>query len=369
MKPMIWAWMVATAIAGSAQAQSPYAADLLAEERAKQPLPKQACAPLDKPLAGQAAVLSMDIANTLLCHAVQDIPLAEDVWEYGCTERSELIIGTLLHWGVNPAAVGRASTFYDKARNHGGQAVFALEDPAHGEAFNRGWQLVFGNTIKKEIELIYDDQRYLLDVDGTVQWNIGHIAPTLWVQGQHGRELRVLDPLLSPDALLTLEEWRARQHAQPAAIVWGALGDAPDILVEYLSGDMRERFLRAFKLQSFDTIEPEQLNATLRDIPPEMKAEIYAKTLDIEEDSAWHPLHWRGYSFAGDSLPDWDVQNEALMQQRYDAALRKLAPLRAYQQMREQYADDEAFLNAVRARMIAQDEDAKSVFIDFSEPY
>lgn len=356
-----------TALVASAHAYQPYATDLMQEEAVKPAA--RTCPPLNAEDYAGKQTLSQAAANALLCRAVEELPLAESVWEYGCTDRSEVIIGSLLNWGVDAAALGRASTFYDATRNTGGHEVFVLEDAAHGNDFYRAWQLVFGNTFRREILLKYNGQEYLLDVDGTIKWNIGHIAPTLWVETGEGRELRVLDPLLGPDALLTLEEWRARQNAEAAAVLWGALGYAPDILVEYLSGGKRERFLRAFNMTSFGGIDTEQMNALLRDTPPEMKAQLYADILDIDPKASWHPLRWSGYSFAGDSLPDWNPKDAALVQRRYAAALERLAPLRAYHELRERYADDEAFLNAVKERMLLTDKQPKRVFIDFSEPY
>lgn len=369
MKPMIWAWMAATAITGSAQAQSPYAADLLEAERVVEAPEQPVCPALDGLQSGQR-VLSEAAASALLCHILREQPLARDVWEYGCTDRSELVIGALLEQGVHPAAIGRASTFYDTARNQGGgQQVFSLEDPAHDEAFYRAWQLVFGDDFKREITLLHGEQELVLDVDGTIQWNIGHIAPTLWVQTAQGAQLRVLDPVLGPDGLLSLEAWRARQQAQAAAVVWGALGHAPDILVEYTSGLMRGRLLRALHQPSHTEIDSQQVNVLLRETPQEMKAALYARVLQIDPDAPWHPLHWAGYSFTGDDLPDWNVQNPDVMQRRHAAASRRLEPLLLYQQMREKYTDDEAFLTAVRDRMLEETRQPKRVFIRFSNPY
>lgn len=354
--------------AGSAYAYQPYAEDLLREQRAAHISEAAPCPKINELHISGKSLFSEAEANALLCHLREQVPLATQVMEHGCTDRSEVLIGMLIGWGVPMDALGRASTFYDAARNQGGNQVFVLEDPAHASAFNHAWQLVFGNSFAKTIRLTKGEQEYLLDVSGAIRWNIGHIAPTLWVQGTDGkRALRVIDPVLSPDAVLTLADWRRLQQAEPAALLWGKLGDAPDILPEYLSGAMAERFRKRFDIALNETATENALDIMLRNTPPEMKAQLYAQVLDIAPKSPWHPREWRGYSFGGGALPDWQAGNDAVSQRRYDRAKERLAPLVAYEEMRASFDDDEAFLEAVRDAMKRKQKKPEEVFIDFDE--
>lgn len=370
MKRMLW-MMVLTGMALPVAAYgqvNPYAEDMLRGQRERAAIP--GCPPRDALRSLGAPVMNEGDADALLCHAAQELPLALQVREYGCADRSELVIGMLLYWGVPYEALGRVSTFHDRTRNGGGREVFTLDDPAHGRPFSRAWQLVFGNAFPQRLELRMDKDTTLLDVDGTIRWNIGHIAPTVWVRGQGGRpELRVLDPVLGPDGALTPEEWRKRQNAAAAAMLWGGLGGPPDILAEYLSGPMLERLRREFTIPAHEPLDIGQLNTLLRGMPPDMKATAYARILDIDAKAAWHPSRWAGYSLTGDGLPDWRPDDGALAQRRFDAARRRLAPLLAYEGMRKRYKDDEAFLNAVRDRIKRGKDGPKVIYIDFTEEW
>lgn len=366
----IWLTAALLVSAGAAQAQetSPYAEDLL--RAAAQQTQAPTCPTPDSLQFGQQNVVTQEQAAALLCNAAKDPSILPQMLEYGCTERSELMIATMLDWGVPYAAIGRASTFFDRQNNRGGSDVFTLEDAYHGQAFSRAWQLVFGNAFPRRIELRGTQQTTVLDVDGTIRWNIGHIAPTLWVEdGQGNRHLRVLDPVLSPDKPLSLDAWRALQKAQPAAIAWGALGQVPQVQVESLSGDMLARFRKVQHMPAHEPVDASYWNAMLADMPQDVRADVYAKVLNIPRKAAWHPREWAGYSFAGDELPDWQMQDVRGGQRRYAAAKERMALLRAYVDMRESFEDEEAFLNAVREGMREGGKDPKVVFIDFSEDY
>jgi hypothetical protein len=366
----IWltAALLTAAAAAQAQEGNPYAEDLL--RAAKPKIDVAECPKVETLQFTEQASVTEQQAAALLCNAAKEPSMLPQMLEYGCTERSELLIATMLDWGVPYDAIGRASTFFDTANNGGGHNVFVLEDPYHGRAFNRAWQLVFGNAFPLRIELRGTQQTTVLDVDGTIRWNIGHIAPTLWVvDGQGRRSQRVLDPVLSPDAPLSLDAWRALQKAQPAAIAWGALGEAPQLQVESLSGEMLERFRKVQHMPAHEPVDAAYWNKMLADVPQDVRADVYAEVLNIPRKAAWHPREWAGYSFAGDDLPDWRPQDGRLGQRRYAAAKERMALLRAYVEMRESFKDEEAFLEAVREGMREGGKDPKVVFIDFSEDY
>lgn len=366
----IWLAAAVLAASGAAHAQdvNPYAEDLL--RAAKQEAKVEKCPAPENTQFDMQGVVTQSQAAALLCNLAKDPSILPQMLEYGCTERSELMIATMQDWGVPYSALGRASTFFDAAHNRGGSDVFTLEDPYHGKAFSRAWQLVFGNAFPRRIELRGTQQTTVLDVDGTIRWNIGHIAPTLWVTDeQGGRSLRVLDPVLSPDKLLSLDAWRILQKAEPAAIAWGALGEAPQVQVESLSGEMLERFRKVQHIPAHEPLDPAYWNAILADSPADMRADVYAEVLNIPRKAAWHPREWAGYSFAGDELPDWRPNDTRLGQRRYAAAKERMALLRAYVEMREGFKNEEAFLESVREGMRKGGKDPKVVFIDFSEDY
>ncbi len=273
--------------------------------------------------------------------------LAPQMVEYGCTNRSELVIGHLLQAGVPKHALGRVSSFYDVAKaGEVGSSVFRLSDPLHGKDFQRAWDDRFGADVPREIWL---KEGLPLDVSSEIQWMIGHIAPTVTARDTAGDIHRwVIDPVLSPAAPLTIEEWRAAQNAPQAAIAWGKLGRAPVVQAAYLSPE--EQLILA-RLLGMTSTNPPMLQAALVQQPESERALIQAALLGIDDAAAWHPRHWRGYSFVGalkdgqgKVLADWSDASEAGRTARLTRASAQLIPIRAYDQRRRDYPSAEAFL-------------------------
>lgn len=376
MKHMFWAAAALAAMyTPHAQAFEPYAEDVLQEEQAQDV--KQVTTGCAKILLAGQNMLTTSEAQALLCMANEQLPLAASVWQYGCTNRSELLIGALLQSGVPSQALGRISTFYDTTRNKGPKDVFTLTDPYHGEAFYEAWQLVMGtNKYPRTITLKKGDDELVMDVDGEIQWNVGHIAPTVWVRDSLDEppQLRVIDPILSPERILTPQAWRSLQNAEPAAMVWGGLHEPPMLLVEYLSPEMLKRLKLRMNIPSSEKVDSAALNKLLRQSSPEVRTDIEAYVLDIEDKSPWHPRKWAGYSFAGDlldgsgnALPGWSEGNSAANSRRLETAVANLELLQAYHELRESHANEEAFLRDVKDKMLDRNKDVKNVVIYFGE--
>lgn len=343
---------------------APYAEDVLSEQAQEQ---TQTASCPDVTLRG-LSTLTTGEADALLCLAVQKLPLARSVAEYGCTDRSELLIGALLRSGVPYEAIGRVSTFLDTQAAQSPSA-FVLPDATHGDAFQQAWHQVFGKDFRHTILLKGEEQELTLDVDGEIRWNIGHIAPTVWVVDKAGQKpvLRVLDPVLSPTRSLTLEEWRKLQNAPDAALAWGALGEPPMLMGEYLPDGALAEWRKLNGLAATDEVVPAQINTTLRALPPETRVQMQGDMLGIAEKAAWHPAHWTGYSFAGGQgdLPEWKPGRDDITEARLNAAVKKLALLDAYERMRAEFDTDLAFLEVVRTRLLKRNKKPEEVIIYF----
>lgn len=344
-----------------------YAEDILSEQAQAEAAELAGCPSVS--LQGMPTLTTAQ-ADALLCNAVQRLPLALRVAEYGCTDRSEIIIGAFLQSGVPYEALGRVSSFFDTAKAKGEQA-FVLQDPAHGNAFGYAWQMVFGTEFPRTILLKGQEDEIKLDVDGEIRWDLGHIAPTVWVVDAAGQppQLRVIDPVLSPSRSLTVTEWRKLQNAPDASIVWGALGEPPLLLAEYMPAEVVAQWRKMHNMGTADAVEPQQMDAVLRALPPETRAETQAQLLDIAEKSAWHPSHWQGYSFTGGQgdLHEWKPNRPDITDARLQAAVEKLKLLNAYSTMRAESESDEAFLEEVKARLLKRNKDPKEVIIYLDE--
>lgn len=358
--------MVALLLAKAALAQDAtavYAEDALREQAQANAATQAGCPAVS--LRGMPTLTTAE-ADALLCNAAKRLPLAMRVMEHGCTDRSELLIGALLQSGVPYEALGRVSTFLDTSKS-AAKGAFTLADPAHGDSFSRAWQMVFGSEFPRSILLKGAESEVKLDVDGEIQWNIGHIAPTVWVVDRAGQaaQLRVLDPILSPARSLTVEEWHALQRAPDATLLWGALGEPPLVMGAYLPAAALAEWRKLNHLGSRDAVEPAQVDATLRAMPPETRAEIQAALLGIADKAPWHPRHWTGYSFAGGQggLAEWKPGRADITDARLRAAVQKLELLNAYDRMRAQAVDDEDFLESVKAQLLRRNKSPKEVII------
>lgn len=369
--------MLLTLTASPAAAQvyaAPYAEDVLREaheaENAMQP---QACPQVV--LSGQTTLTTTE-ANALLCMAKNQLPLALSVPEYGCADRAEIIIGSLLQTGLDFDALGRISTFYDTSK-HADKTVFAVNDPNHGEAFYRAWQLTFGTDFARSILLSKNKETLKLDVDGDIRWNIGHIAPTIWVRDEASAEpqLRVFDPMLSSDQVLTPEQWRAAQNAQKAALVWGKIDEAPTLMVEHLPTEQMMMLKRENHQADNAEVDTEMLDHMLRNLPTDIRIQMEAKVLGIGDKAAWHPRNWDAYSFVGglttagggDALPPFQKGNMQIAQARINAALANMELILAYDAMRKAQPDEEVFLQEVKTQLLKRKKKPEQVILYFDE--
>ncbi|MCH2547863.1 MAG: hypothetical protein MK052_09690 [Alphaproteobacteria bacterium] len=350
-----------------------YAEDVLHAEETAEREQNAGCKKLD---IRDSKTLTTAEAQTLLCIAVKQLPLALATPQYGANDRSELLIGAFLTSGVNFDAIGRVASFYDAKRNEGGKDTFKIADRSHDKAFNRHWQITFGRAYARKIYLQQAGNEIVLDVDGTVQWQLGHTAPTVWVKDAHqsNPQLRVMDPILSPDQLLTIDQWRQLHNAESAAILWGRAGEAPVIMVEHLPPAMQKQLKLRFNVASAEQIDTDTINALLRKSSPEIRMQIHGDILNIEEKSSWYPRHWTGYSFTGDlenlngnPLPQWRANRPDITQLRIEAALQNLEMLNAYAQLRAAYSSDEEMLQQVKQKMLAKNKNPGKVLISFDE--
>jgi hypothetical protein len=251
-----------------------------------------------------------------------------------------------------------------------------LQDPRHGDGFYEAWQLVFGTDFERRILLQKADEEQELDVDGQVTWHTGHVAATVWVRDNPNEmpQLRVLDPLLSPARVLTPEEWRSLQHAESASLAWGAVGEVPVLMVEYLPENAVTQLKRQMNIASTDPVDSNGLNQLLRASSPEIRTETMAKILNAPDKAPWHPRHWAAYSLTGElkepsglDVPDWREGRDDISQRRIETAVEHLQLFQAYHDMRSDYETDEAFLQEVKRRMLANNKKPKKVLINFDE--
>lgn len=365
MKYIVVMYLAVAALPAQAQnAYEPYAEDVLKAEQHAEAATHSVCAQV---LFGGQEVLTTNEAQSLLCMAAKQLPLALSVMQYGSADRAEVLIGALLQTGVSSQAMGRISTLYDTKQD---LRVFTLTDPHHGDAFYKAWQLAFGNEFAREIRLEKDGEELVLDVDGTIRWKAGHIAPTLWVRDNIVDEpqLRVLDPLLSPDKLVSPEEWRRLQNAEPAALVWAAVGEVPVLMVEHLTEEVLRRLKQHLNIAENEPADAAEINRLLKESSPEIRVGIEADALDIPDKAAWHPRNWNEYSLHEDAKqPSWQAGQDDITQQRIEAALKNLELIQAYHNLRASYANDEEFLQDVKRRMLADNKKPKYVVINFDE--
>lgn len=368
MKYSIAVFVIAmTATAALAQQDyEPYAEDVLQAEAQEEQVASSGCAQVA--LGGQEALTTSE-AHALLCMAVKQLPLALGVLEYGSEDRTEVLIGALLQTGVSPKALGRVVTFQQGGKQE-------IVDPHHGEAFYKVWQLVFGTQFTRKILLEKDGAEVELDVDGTINWHTGYTAPTLWVRDNLADEpqLRVLDAALSPDRLLTPEEWRKLQNAEAAALLWGAVEENPLLMVEHLPENALLRLKRQMNIATTEPVDTEELTQLLRESSPEVLAEMEADVLEIPDKAAWHPRNWTGYSLSGGlqhpsggAVPQLRAEQAESIQQRIEAALANLELIQAYHHLRGSFANDEEFLREVKRRMLENNKKPKHVVINFDD--
>lgn len=301
--------------------------------------------------AGQAEATLPSEQQLLRWHrrVMDELSLAPALIEYGCTNRSEIILAHLTQWGVPKSALGRVSTYYDAGKSpDGDDTTFRLNDPLHGAEFQQAWQAHYGG-LPKRIFLTDGESPLTLDVSGTIRWNVGHIAPTITIRDAGGnRQIYVIDPALAPQAPIRIAAWRRAQNAEKAAIVWGGLGAAPRILPAYLSPEQQMKLAAWLNVPSTN---PPELSRALERLPEVQRQIIQARLLNIADDAPWHPRHWRGYSFAGGlkdeagrTLPDWDEAGSTDASARLARTQALMAPLFTYEAARNRHKTPAEFL-------------------------
>jgi hypothetical protein len=265
---------------------------------------------------------------------MQHADLAVDVVEYGCLDRTEVILANLIKAGFPVEAMGRISTFYEQAKHPENTTTLTLDDPLHSQDFRAAWDQAFGNDVPKELTLKADREgrTIKLNVSGKIQWNIGHISPTIDVLNECGRlERLVLDATFDSDYPMSIDAWRAFQRGEEATLLWGQVGLAPDVVVDQLPPHKQQ------ELAERAGMPLSGLQATLCHMPRASKDAIYAEFLDIDDTATYHPRHWAGYELGGEmkdadgmAYPDWHQARGDVFERRLGQAERNLFPLKVY---------------------------------------
>lgn len=279
----------------------------------------------------------------------QDIPF--NMVEYGCIDRSELMIADLLKEGVHPWTLGRISNLetdlskptLDRRKKElettGQTDVMHVSDHVETQfqddlksstfltpvLYQRGVSIGVGHTkftfspdnpTHIVAESADSKHKYTIHRTPDAYWTVGHIAPTIRVHDPADDKVKTLvfDPALG-DKPMSIEAWKAKQNNQNSAVIWGALGQKPALLENFMTPQQKQRW---------DGLQGTQEERT-------------ADFFHLEKDSALHPSHWGGRSLEGDPkgadgkpLPDWNEATPLERLARENLAKASLQPIVDY---------------------------------------
>ena len=333
------------------------------------------------------AAIREEIAYQAIQNTLTDPRVPWNLLEYNCTYRSEMIISTLLDLCVPAIAIRRVTSLNDDLSQETiSNAYQRLEDgsllsssPKVSKFFSHAdpFMAMMLPKMQKYIpasdqianELTYDGvtikflsenrvnvggKDYNFHLADKVIWSIGHITAGVIVETNEGAELRVIDPTLSPNNLLTADEWLKLQNNPKGYLLASALGEKPALVPEVLGDLQKETVLSLLNTQlsrkekAEDSLSPAEQATVIRqklaELSEEGRAAFYNSLFQCADSFPYK--NWDGWRISGPLegkdgtiVPDFPDGKQT----REVAIEGFLAPFVTFQKFLHEVLEDEMF--------------------------